>query len=103
MKVKAISVRETEELEPMLIAHPDVIESGLKIISHQQPTDSGPLDILAVDEEGTVVVVELKNEAAEGHLDQGLRYYDWCRENISWIATAFAKSFKVNPESTPRL
>jgi hypothetical protein len=103
MKVHMVSVRETEELEPMLIAHPDVIEAGLKVISHQQPTDSGPLDILAVDEEGTIVVIELKNEAHEGHLDQGLRYYDWCRQNISWIATAFSKDFTINPESTPRL
>lgn len=103
MRIKAISVREAEELEPMLIAYPDVIEAGLKVISHQHPTDSGPLDILAVDEEGTIVVIELKNEAYEGHLDQGLRYYDWCRQNISWIATAFSKNFKINPESTPRL
>ena len=47
IKVKAISVREKEELEPLLIAHPDIIEDGLKILTHQHPTDSGPLEILA--------------------------------------------------------
>ena len=85
MKVKAISVREKDELEPLLVANPDIIEDGLKIIAHQHPTDSGPLDILAVDSDGTLVVIELKNEAADGHLDQGLRYYDWCRQKISCI------------------
>ncbi len=103
IKVKAISVREREELEPLLIANPDLIEDGLKIISHQQPTDSGPLDILAVDEEETLVVIELKNEASDGHLDQGLRYYDWCRQNISWISNAFGKNYKINSDATPRL
>jgi len=43
--------------------------------TRQQLTDSGPLDILAVDEEGTLVVIELKNEAYDGHPDQGLRYH----------------------------
>lgn len=103
IKVKAVSVREKEELEPLLIANPEIIEEGLKIIAHQHPTDSGPLDILAVDSEGTLVVIELKNEAADSHLDQGLRYYDWCRQNISWIANAYSGKVKINPDATPRL
>jgi Holliday junction resolvase-like predicted endonuclease len=103
IKVKAISVREKEELEPLLVANPEIIEDGLKIIAHQHPTDSGPLDILAVDSDGTLVVVELKNEAAEDHLDQGLRYYDWCRRNISWIASAYSGKANINMDATPRL
>jgi Holliday junction resolvase-like predicted endonuclease len=103
IKVKAISVREKEELEPLLIANPEIIEEGLKIIAHQHPTDSGPLDILSADSDGTLVVIELKNEAADGHLDQGLRYYDWCRQNISWIANAYKAKTKINPDATPRL
>lgn len=85
------------------MANPDVIEQGLQILAHQHPTDSGLLDILAVDSEGTLVVIELKNEASDGHLDQGLRYYDWCRQNISWICTAYSSKAQVNPEATPRL
>lgn len=103
MKVKAISVREKDELEPLLVANPDIIEDGLKVIAHQHPTDSGPLDILAVDSDGTLVVIELKNEAADGHLDQGLRYYDWCRQNISWIVNAYTAKAKINADATPRL
>lgn len=103
IKVKAVSVREKEELEPLLVANPEIIEDGLKILTHQHPTDSGPLDILAVDSDGTLVVIELKNEAADEHLDQGLRYYDWCRQNISWIANAYSSKAKINAEATPRL
>jgi len=103
IKVKAVSVREKEELEPLLIENPGIIEEGLRVIGHQLATDSGPLDILAVDSEGVLVVVELKNEAADSHLDQGLRYYDWCRQNISWIARAYGGKAKINPDATPRL
>ncbi|NIM92102.1 MAG: DUF91 domain-containing protein [Anaerolineales bacterium] len=103
LKVKPITLRERDELEPMLIANPEVIEDGLQIIFHQHPTDTGPLDILAFDSEETLVVVELKNEASDGHLDQGLRYYDWCRQNISWIADAYKGKATINPESPPRL
>ena len=103
LKVKQISIREREELEPIILANPDVIEEGLQIIAHQHPTDSGPLDILAVDAEETLVVIELKNEASEGHLDQGLRYYDWCRQNLAWIAQAYSSKSHINPEAPPRL
>ena len=103
IKVKTISVREREELEPLLVKNPGIIEDGLKILDHQLSTDSGPLDILAVDSEGTLIVIELKNEAADGHLDQGLRYYDWCRQNISWIANAYNSKAKINAEVPPRL
>jgi Holliday junction resolvase-like predicted endonuclease len=102
-RVKSIAIRERDELEPMLVSNPDIIEQGLKVLAHQHTTDSGPLDILAVDSEGTLVVIELKNEASEVHLDQGLRYYDWCRQNIAWIAKAYDSKLKVNADANPRL
>lgn len=102
IKLKQISLKEKEELEPLIISDPDVIEDGLKIITHQLTTKTGPLDILAVDSDGTLVVIELKNEASESHMDQGLRYYDWCRQNIPWISNAY-KNYKIIPENSPRL
>src|SRR3990172_5259164 len=102
LKVKPITLPE-RELESILVANPDVIEQGLHIISHQHPTDSGPLDILAVDSEGTLVIIELKNEASDGHLDQGLRYYDWCRLNISWISQIYSAQYQIDPNLQPRL
>jgi len=103
LKVKPVNIRERDELEPIIIANPDVVEQGLQIIAHQHPTDSGPLDILGVDTEETLVVIELKNEPADGHLDQGLRYYDWCRQNLAWIAKAYSDKQRVNPDLAPRL
>jgi endonuclease len=103
IKVKPINLGEREELESLLVANPDVIEQGLKVISHQLKTDSGPLDILAVDSMGTLVVIELKNEVCESHLDQGLRSYDWCRQNISLISQVYSEKNRIAPNSPPRL
>jgi RecB family endonuclease NucS len=101
-KFKRISIRERDELEPIIVANPEVIEDELRIVAHQHPTDTGALDILGVDSEGTLVVMELKNEASDSQLDQGLRYYDWCRQNLAWIAHAY-KEYNINPENHPRL
>lgn len=103
IKVKPIDLKERDELEPLLIANPEVIEQGLQTVCHQLMTDSGPLDILGVDDEGTLVIIELKNEASESQLDQALRYYDWCRQNISWISKAYSNNHHINPNSAPRL
>ena len=102
LKIKQVQIRERDELEPLLVRDPGIIEEGLRVISHQLQTDTGPLDILAVDTQGRLVVVELKSEAAESHLDQGLRYYDWVRQNLGWIAGAF-KDFNIEPKSLPKL
>ena len=38
IKVKSIELKERDELEPLLVANPDVIEQGLQIVSHQLMT-----------------------------------------------------------------
>ena len=35
---------------------------GLKLVGRQTPTEGGPLDLLGVDEDGRLVVFELKRE-----------------------------------------
>jgi RecB family endonuclease NucS len=98
-KIEEVEVSE-KELEDLLVDNPDTIERGMKILGRQIQTDTGPLDILAVDEDGVLTVIELKNEVDDGQLDQGLRYYDWVRTNIQWLA----KNFKeVDADELPRL
>jgi hypothetical protein len=100
VKVKIISLREREELEPLLVSNPDLIEEGMKVLARQLQTDSGPLDILAVDEEGALVVIELKDEVDDEQLDQGIRYYDWVAANLAWLSTVYKG---VDPKKPPRL
>ena len=52
---------ETEQLlEDILVASPELLEPGLKLIGRQVPTDGGPLDLLGVDQNGRLTVFELK-------------------------------------------
>ena len=65
MSIKKIEIKEKEELEPLLVANPEYLETGMKVVAHQVTTPTGPLDILAVDDDGALVIIELKNEVDE--------------------------------------
>ena len=47
-------------LENTLIGNPDMLIPGLRLVGRQTPTEGGPLDLLGVDEDGRLVVFELK-------------------------------------------
>ncbi len=52
---------DTEELlEDTLVRNPDLLIPGLRLVGRQTPTEGGPLDLLGVDEDGRLVVFELK-------------------------------------------
>ena len=92
------------EMEDYLVENPFQIKDGLKKLSRQFPTDSGPLDMLVLDEDGIIGVVELKVQADEGHLNQGLRYYDYVRTNIETIARSFSNNeIQINGSQEPNL
>lgn len=100
---KEIEIKEATELQPLLEKNIDKIEEGLKLLKPHLQTDTGPLDILAVDAEGVLVIIELKNEEDDGQLDQGIRYYDWIRTNRDTIANAFKSIANIDSTKDPRL
>ncbi len=54
---------ETEEmLEAVLVANPDMLMSGLTLVGRQVPVETGFVDLLGIDEDGRLVVFELKRE-----------------------------------------
>lgn len=61
--IKPTDWKETEgSLEDVLVDNPDMLMSGLFLVGRQTPTESGYLDLLGVDEEGRLVLFELKRE-----------------------------------------
>jgi RecB family endonuclease NucS len=52
MSIKKIEIKEKKELEPLLVANPEYLETGMKVVAHQVTTPTGPLDMLAVDDDG---------------------------------------------------
>ena len=47
-------------LEETLVNNPQLLLPGLRLVGRQTPTDGGPLDLLGVDQDGKLVVFELK-------------------------------------------
>ena len=59
--VSQLSQMPTEwEFENILVAVPEMLEPGLKLVGRQTPAAGGWLDLLAVDGDGRLVVYELK-------------------------------------------
>jgi hypothetical protein len=48
------------QLEEALVRNPTLLGPNLAIVGRQTPTPGGPLDLLGVDEDGRLVVFELK-------------------------------------------
>lgn len=59
--VEAIAETATEQLlEEALTGHPELLMPNLRLIGRQNETAGGPLDLLGMDEDGRLVVFELK-------------------------------------------
>jgi RecB family endonuclease NucS len=51
---------ETLDLEAWIASDPTIVRPGLRIIGRQVMTRSGPIDLLAIDRSGDLVIIELK-------------------------------------------
>ncbi len=59
--VSGVSREEAEnELEELLVNTPSLLMPNLRLVGRQTPTAGGPLDLLGVDEDGRLVIFELK-------------------------------------------
>lgn len=59
--LEELMTTETEQrLEDLLVASPDVLLDGLRLIGRQIQTSGGPLDLLGVDPDGRIALFELK-------------------------------------------
>jgi Endonuclease NucS len=59
--VPSVDNTETESLlESLLVDSPRLLMDGLTLVGRQVPTEGGPLDLLGVDQDGRLVVFELK-------------------------------------------
>ncbi|MCB0605823.1 MAG: DUF91 domain-containing protein, partial [Saprospiraceae bacterium] len=54
--------KETEHLEKWIKTKPEILGNDILIIGEQVYTKSGPLDFLGIDNNGNLVIVELKRD-----------------------------------------
>lgn len=87
--------REALDLESWLESDPSIIRPGLRIIGRQVPTRSGPLDLLAIDRTGNVVVIELKRdrlprEALAQAIDYAADIATWSLEKLGEVCAGYS-------------
>ena len=62
-------------LEDILVGNPALLEPGIQLVGRQTPSVGGPLDLLGVDQDGRLVVFELKRgKLARSAVTQVLDY-----------------------------
>lgn len=68
------------ELEDAIVEDPSIVAEGLRIIGRQLRTSTGPLDLLGVDEDGALVVIELKrDDVVRRYIAQALDYWSYVK------------------------
>lgn len=84
--------KESLDLEEWISTNPEIIGSGLEIIGRQVTTRSGPLDLLAIDRTGDLIVIELKRDKLPRDviaqaIDYASDIADWNIDKVSEVCT----------------
>ena len=98
----AMLEREGRELElhALLERSPELIEAGLEILERERSTDVGPVDFLAKDAQGRIVLVEVKRvKAVVAAVEQVVRYREHIEKDAAY---AGARALVVAPEFAPQ-
>jgi hypothetical protein len=98
-----IGVRERQDLESWIVNHPEILGEKLLVISvefHGFGRSNKRLDVLALDEDGVLVVVELKLDVAGSHADlQAIRYAAFCSTmTMQSVVSEYAATCKVTED-----
>ncbi len=64
-----------QQFEDALVANPDILVDGLWLVGRQIQTDSGRIDLLGIDSDGTLILFELKlGKLSRGSVSQAIEY-----------------------------
>lgn len=98
------------DLEDQIVSHLDILEPGLTLVSRQESSDVGRLDLLARDAAGRTVIIELKaGEAKDSSIGQIARYIGWYSEKDGTaprailVASGFAEPVRWAAKAIPGL
>lgn len=83
ISLEEVDSAETEQrLEDILVASPDLLSSGLTLIARQPISAGGKIDLLGVDQDGRIVIFELKRGALTR--DAVAQILDYASEIADW-------------------
>ncbi|MDM0021116.1 endonuclease NucS domain-containing protein [Variovorax saccharolyticus] len=98
------------DLEDQIVSHLDLLEPGLTLVSRQESSEVGRLDLLARDTEGRTVIIELKaGEAKDSSIGQIARYVGWYAQKEGkapravLVASGFSEPLRYAAKAIPGL
>lgn len=98
------------DLEEQILSHLDVLEPGLTLVSRQESSGVGRLDLLARDARGRTVIIELKaGEAKDSSIGQIARYIGWYAKKEGTpprailVASGFSEPLRWAAQAIPGL
>ncbi len=85
---------EMYDLEAWIASTPAIVSTDIAIIGRQVSTKSGPLDLLAIDQHGNTVIIELKRDtlprmALAQAIDYASDVAEWSVEKLSEVCTKY--------------
>jgi hypothetical protein len=85
---------ESLDLEAWIASDPSIVRPGLRLIGRQVLTSSGPLDLLAIDRSGDLVIIELKRdrlprEALAQAIDYAADIATWPIEKVGEVCAKY--------------
>ncbi|MCM8779020.1 MAG: endonuclease NucS [Candidatus Omnitrophica bacterium] len=91
-----------EEIMHLLIEGISNLERGLRILDRNLIITKNPLDILAVDILGELVIIELETGGDEVVILRALEHFDWILNNLNSIVQKYSRE-KIDITLAPRI
>ncbi|MCM8766280.1 MAG: hypothetical protein NC920_05550 [Candidatus Omnitrophica bacterium] len=91
-----------EEVVRLLVEGISNLERGLRILDRNLIITKNPLDILAVDLLGELVIIELETAGEETVILRALEHFDWILNNLSSVVQKYNRE-KIDITLAPRI
>lgn len=100
--VRPLAVTDREELASLVEANLPALEPGLSLLDRRFPAGEAPVDLLALDTRGRLVLCMVGSGSDFAVLVQALEAYGWCREHEALMGRLFPVA-RIDTAVPPRL
>lgn len=102
LSIRPVTLTDREELVSLVEANLDALEGGLSLLTRRFPAGQVPVDLLARDVRGRLVLCVFGSGSNPAMLLQALEAYGWCRENAPLLGRLLPDA-NIDTAIPPRL